>query len=324
MRKAGNKWSDIASSVGVSKSTAERTYCQMRINPDPYIKKHGGGPKRLLDERDLRKADRAIKSGVCDDAADVRRELFPHVSAATVRRRMAEYGLNGRVRAKKPLLTKKHMKNRRSWVEKFQAWQPEDWESVIFSDESQYFVVSPKRKIYCRRRVNERFLARNVQKTVKHGGGGIMVWGCITSQGPGRLVRIDGIMNAVQYINILKKGLLDTLKDYNLDVGEFWFQQDGDPKHTSGRAMDWFEQKGIDVLLWTGQSADMSIIEPAWDHIEQKLRNRNPLCRNKEELWVALQEDWYSMDKEYIKALYASMPCRLAALKKAKGSYTKY
>jgi hypothetical protein len=68
----------------------------------------------------------------------------------------------------------------------------------------------------------------------------------------------------------------------------------------------------------------MNIIENCWDYLEHMVRARNPLPRNLEELWVALQEEWGRLDVQKIRKLYESMPRRVAALDAAKGSYTKY
>uniref|UniRef100_A0AAZ3RF01 Uncharacterized protein n=1 Tax=Oncorhynchus tshawytscha TaxID=74940 RepID=A0AAZ3RF01_ONCTS len=46
--------------------------------------------------------------------------------------------------------------------------------------------------------------------TVKHGGGSIMPWGCVSAAGTGRLVRIEGKMNGAEYREILDENLLRT------------------------------------------------------------------------------------------------------------------
>lgn len=163
-----------------------------------------------------------------------------------------------------------------------------------------------------------------IKKAVKHGGGHIMVWGCITWNGVGRLHRVEGIMKADQFCDILNQSLLGTLKDHQISPDNVIFQQDNDPKHKSRKATNWFKDNGITVMEWPASSPDMNIIEHVWDHLARKVYSRPLHPRNKDELWEVLQAEWKQIDVDYIRNLYLSIPRRLKALRKAKGQYTKY
>jgi hypothetical protein len=52
--------------------------------------------------------------------------------------------------------------------------------------------------------------------TVNHGGGSIMLWGCISASGTERLVRIKGKMNGAKYREILNENLLQSAQDLKL------------------------------------------------------------------------------------------------------------
>uniref|UniRef100_A0A183BPU7 Transposable element Tcb1 transposase n=1 Tax=Globodera pallida TaxID=36090 RepID=A0A183BPU7_GLOPA len=71
--------------------------------------------------------------------------------------------------------------------------------------------------------------------TVKFGGGTVMVWGCMSRDGLGPLVRIHGTMDRFQYRDIMQAHMLPHLRDKM--PPDVVFQQDNDPKHTSGLMM---------------------------------------------------------------------------------------
>ena len=102
------------------------------------------------------------------------------------------------------------------------------------------------------------------------------------------------------------------------------FQQDNDPKHTSRQTQEWFEKNGVTVLPWPASSSDMNLIEHVWDMLDQKVCSHCCLPSNLDDLWRILQEEWNNLNIGAIKGLYDSMPCRVEALKAAKGSYTCY
>ena len=147
-----------------------------------------------------------------------------------------------------------------------------------------------------------------------------MVWGCITGQGMGRLHHIEGIMCGPNYIEILDKDYHSTVKDLKLRwTGKegVIVQQDNDPKHRSKVARAWFRKKNVKCLSWPPSSPDMNIIEHVWDQLNALICARYPLPHNKEELCIALQEEWDNFPQAALDKLFKSMPHHVAALLKA-------
>ena len=112
---------------------------------------------------------------------------------------------------------------------------------------------------------------RLVEGTLKYGGGSLMMWGCITWDGPGYATRIDGRMDGDLYLTILKEELQQSLEFYDLDPSDIIFQQDNDPKHTCKKVQEWLKDQDFMVLRWPAQSADLNPIEHIWFYLKRKL-----------------------------------------------------
>ena len=79
-----------------------------------------------------------------------------------------------------------------------------------------------------------------------------MVWGAFHSGGVGPLLRLQGIMRAREYKDILENVILPYGRS---NMGRVWiFQQDNDPKHASKLVKDWFGNRKVTVLDWLSQS----------------------------------------------------------------------
>src|SRR4051812_41362003 len=109
------------------------------------------------------------------------------------------------------------------------------------------------------------------QKMVKHGGGLIMIWGCLTAKGPGYMTKIDNGLDADLYCSILSSELMDIICWYELDKSKIIFQHDQDPKHTAKKTKKWLEESSLLVLDWLAQSPDMNPIKHMWNELKQQL-----------------------------------------------------
>lgn len=110
---------------------------------------------------------------------------------------------------------------------------PQDfWDKVIFTDESKYNTFGSDVRLKVWRREGDALNPKNTIKTVKHGGGGVMVYGCMSSAGVGNLVFVENTLNQYIYLNISKSNLQDSASKMGLS-DSYYFQQDNDPKHTA-------------------------------------------------------------------------------------------
>uniref|UniRef100_A0AAZ3NYC5 Transposase Tc1-like domain-containing protein n=1 Tax=Oncorhynchus tshawytscha TaxID=74940 RepID=A0AAZ3NYC5_ONCTS len=116
-----------------------------------------------------------------------------HILISTVQRRLRESVLHGRIAAKKPLLKdKNNTKKRLAWAKKHEQWTLDRWKSVLWT---KFEIFGSNHCVFVRRRVGEWMISTHVVPTVKHGGGGVMVWGCFTGDTVCDLFRIQGTLN---------------------------------------------------------------------------------------------------------------------------------
>lgn len=322
--KNGKSGHAIHRETGISTgkiSAIRKEYC-------PSLPKSSGGRPSKMTENETRIVIRSITSGKVDTAPEARKILMEttnmDISTSTIRRKLRDSGMVSKVKVKKPLLTRKHKRDRLDWAIAHKEFTDDDLKHILWSDESKInrFGSDGRKWVWIRK--GEQLNERMIQSTVKFGGGSLMVWGCMGWDGVGDLVKIDGKMDGDLYVSILEEDLTSSMEKLGLDPAKTIFQQDNDPKHTCKKAKKWFKNNKITTMTWPAQSPDLNPIEHLWQHCKSQLAKYDTPAKGVLELWERVQEVWNNIEPAVCQNLISSMPRRIEAVIKAKGGHTKY
>ncbi len=148
--------------------------------------------------------------------------------------------------------------------------------------------------------------------TVKHGGGSVMVWGCMSAAG------IQGNMNANMYCDMLKQSMIPSLQRLGRRAA---FQHYNDPKHTSKTTTALLKKLRVKVMDWPSMSPDLTPLEHLWGILKQKMENK---VSNIHKLCDVNMEEWKRTQVATCEALVNSMPKRVKAMLENNGGHKKY
>ncbi|CAJ0963368.1 unnamed protein product [Ranitomeya imitator] len=154
LHKNGLTGKSIAATKIAPQSTIYRIIKNFKKRASIVVKKAPGRPRKTS-----KRQDRILKLFQLQDRTTSSAELAQEwqqagvsASARTVRRRLFEQGLVSRRAPKKPLLSRKNIRDQLLFCKRYREWTAEDWGKVIFSDESPFRLFGSSGKQLIRRR----------------------------------------------------------------------------------------------------------------------------------------------------------------------------
>lgn len=250
----------------------------------------------------------------------IRSELGVEASARTVRRRLDEAGLFGRVARIEYPFTDAHIAARLEFARTHQDWTADQWARVLFGDES-YICLGAQGRVYVQRPQDAAYLSDYMVQGQSNFAPKIGIWACFGGQGVGALRIFDDDMDTRLYTDTM----LQFMKPCALRLwpsGAWSYLQDNASYHKSHRSLEWFHNNGVSLVELPPHSPDLNPIENLWADLKRRVESRTP--RTIPELREIVISEWANTTQLTCSDLVDSMPDRMRAVVAADGYKTRY
>ncbi|KAK3525470.1 hypothetical protein QTP86_031907 [Hemibagrus guttatus] len=187
LHQAGKTESAIGKQLGVKKSTVGAIIRKWKTYKTTDNLPRSGAPRKIS-PRGVKMITRTVSKNPRTTRGDLVNDLQragTKVTKATISNTLRRQGLKSGSARRVPLLKPVHVRACLKFAREHLDDPEEDWENVIWSDETKIELFGKNSTCRVWRRKNAELHPKNTIPTVKHGGGNIMLWGCFSAKGLG-------------------------------------------------------------------------------------------------------------------------------------------
>lgn len=251
-------------------------------------------------------------------------------SRRTMQRRLNERGVYRRVARRAPFLTARHREHRLAWAEAHIDWDIEQWNSIIWQDESQMQNGGMPR-LYVTRAVGEEWNPECLQPKMRRPQKSVYVSGLMCGSHKSDLqiiprgTGVRGGMTAKDFVEHVAPEIkrfhdeMVTMYPYR----SFVLMLDNSSIHGSDIVQRWFQDAGIQLTQWPANSPDLNPIEHCWALMKRMLRNQYDI-NTQEKYEDAVLEAWNAIQPEHLQNFIESMENRCVNVIARQGGHSGY
>jgi transposase len=184
---------------------------------------------------------------------------------------------------------------------------------IHFSDESRFVLGDDKKWIWYRNGEENESAMQHSIKFPK----GLMIFAVIGLGFKSDLLIVEGTIDSQKYIENLQKLRFIEQLDEKYGKGNWIFQQDGAPCHTSRASREWIQERCVLLQPWPANSPDLSPIELLWAILKRTIWHMSP--KTISDLERVLRDSWSSISQSTIDKLCIRFKDRLQLCQQVKG-----
>ena len=201
-------------------------------------------------------------------------------------------------------------------------WRQNQWQRVIFTDESRFRLFQADGRIRVWRDSNTAMNLEHVQFSERQSAS-LHVWAGISINSRTELVFLDRNVTAQHYGELLQQHLMPFINSKFGGTQNCILQDDNATPHRAAAVTQLKQELGLQTLRWPSRSPDMNPIEHVWSYMKRMIHRENPPT-NLRQLRERMIDIWSHIPQDIIRRLCLSLPRRVHALLLAKGAYTRY